>query len=659
MEISDALKYEILKKLQHNSKNKPSEKKCKLKIEFAITMIASIAKDPSPNTAALALEIVKKLQIYLKDVSFPTLDKLILKILNKIFIEEMLGLIKNIEDPDVIAGICYVKYKHLNIVDERIFHVYPSLKGEIKYKIEKHFKDVLLVKVDLKEEHSHLNTSASSSSKSSGLIPDNEASIFKIVFGKAKKWSDIKGYFNLGKGFEKILLIAELISNSKLRDAKAELLSLLTSIKGAKKLILYNMLAYIHFLGLEYHEALFYLDLSLEAAVGDDYHFSLNCKFLLERHAGISSILPMVDVDFSLILLDIEKDTSLIGRYFENKFLIRQVYKCSFQRIMLYSKVPCKESHLKNFFSALEQSLPDFSIFFLFSSEKNLYIYDALDPKTCVKVEWDNLVSDFRNIMAENKKVLSMPVGTSDEKRHWWSIRIRLDQSLGRLLKELQLKIKLKQKGKLLLVLEDLVSFFPFEAVFDVPAVRILSHDIIFQLASLDIKSIFYLLDPADDLKNTRSAISEYFRSKGFENEFLNGVIGRPLIAEEIKETQRSELFMYFGHGTGKKYFDFQATMPKLLFLFGCSSCRLVHVKNFKSNGVCLRHLKKKRGILGNLWDVTDKDLDKFTIAFLDDFFSGKSIPDAIYMNRKVCKLRFLNSAALVTYGINPFLHVK
>lgn len=658
MEISDALKYEILKKLQHNSKNEPSEKKCKLKIEFAITMMASIAKDPTPNTAALAMEIVKKLQVYLKDVSFPTLDKLILKILNKVFIEGMLELIRNIEDPEVLAGVCYVKYKHLNIVDDRIFQVYPSLKGEIKYKIERHFKGILEAKVDLKPENSFLETD-NTALKPCNQSTEEEISIFKTIFGNVKAWSNIEGYFKLGKGFEKIQTIAELISNSKLRDAKAELLALLAFTKGLKKLIVYNMLAYIHFLGLEYHEALFYLDLSLEVALGNDYYFSLNCKFLLERLAGISSIFPTIEIDFSLALLDIEKDNSLISRFFENKFLIRQVYKCNFERIMLYSKVPCQLSHLKNFFSTLEKSLPDFSIFFLFSSETNLYIYDALDPKTCIKVEWDNLVGGFHSIMAENKKVLSMPVVTSDEKRNWWSTRIRLDQSLGKLVKELQLKIKLKTKSKLLLILEDSVSFFPFEAVFDVPAVRILSHDIIFQLIALDIKSIFYLLDPADDLKNTRSAISEYFKSKGFENKFLNGVIGRPLIAEEIKETQRSELFMYFGHGTGKKYFDFQAAMPKILFLFGCSSCRLVHVENFKANGFCLRHLKKKRGILGNLWDVTDKDLDKFTIAFLEDFFSGKSVPDAVYMNKKVCKLRFLNSAALVTYGINPFLYVK
>lgn len=67
---------------------------------------------------------------------------------------------------------------------------------------------------------------------------------------------------------------------------------------------------------------------------------------------------------------------------------------------------------------------------------------------------------------------------------------------------------------------------------------------------------------------------------------------------------------------------------------------------------------------MANLWDVTDKDIDKFAwsvfrrtgIAAPEAPTSAASSPlslaTAVAQSREVCNLRYLNGAAPVVYGI-------
>ncbi len=63
--------------------------------------------------------------------------------------------------------------------------------------------------------------------------------------------------------------------------------------------------------------------------------------------------------------------------------------------------------------------------------------------------------------------------------------------------------------------------------------------------------------------------------------------------------------------------------------------------------------------ILGNLWDVTDKDIDRYLKAMLDLFLQHrkeKTQPNGILetaaLAREACKLGFLIGAAPVCYGL-------
>jgi separase len=73
--------------------------------------------------------------------------------------------------------------------------------------------------------------------------------------------------------------------------------------------------------------------------------------------------------------------------------------------------------------------------------------------------------------------------------------------------------------------------------------------------------------------------------------------------------------------------------------------------------------------LIANLWDVTDRDIDKLTQAVIDKMrltpeahqgkpslseTDGFSVVKALAEAREVCKLKYITGAAPVVYGI-PF----
>ncbi len=56
--------------------------------------------------------------------------------------------------------------------------------------------------------------------------------------------------------------------------------------------------------------------------------------------------------------------------------------------------------------------------------------------------------------------------------------------------------------------------------------------------------------------------------------------------------------------------------------------------------------------ILGCLWDVTDRDIDSLTFFLLEQLKAGASLGEALRYGRDLCKLKCLNGAAPVIYGL-------
>jgi separase len=144
----------------------------------------------------------------------------------------------------------------------------------------------------------------------------------------------------------------------------------------------------------------------------------------------------------------------------------------------------------------------------------------------------------------------------------------------------------------------------------------------------------------------------------------------------------------YFGHSAGEKYIQQHQVQqlekgPGVALLMGCSSGALHEFGDFESNGMPLSYLVSGWCVLslslslfffllfswtdgcastcsaacvGNLWDVTDGDIDRFSESLLKNWTGDKSLLHVISEARKACKMRYLVGASPVYYGVPVFL---
>ncbi|KAF9907200.1 hypothetical protein EC991_011190 [Linnemannia zychae] len=133
----------------------------------------------------------------------------------------------------------------------------------------------------------------------------------------------------------------------------------------------------------------------------------------------------------------------------------------------------------------------------------------------------------------------------------------------------------------------------------------------------VDGRKTFYLLNPGKDLKNTEEEFKGYVQAQpGWD-----GIIGRaPLDMECIQGLSKNDLYIYFGHSGGEQYI--KPTQIRKLghcavsILLGCSSGLLRGSGEFDPTGNAMNYmLAGCPTVVANLWDVTDRDLDRFSKA--------------------------------------------
>ncbi len=147
-----------------------------------------------------------------------------------------------------------------------------------------------------------------------------------------------------------------------------------------------------------------------------------------------------------------------------------------------------------------------------------------------------------------------------------------------------------------------------------------------------------------------------------------------------------ADVFIYAGHGAGEAYLPRRALarlsskkadggrLPDRgndrcasAILMGCSSGALgSRGPHFDPSGCVGAYLTAGApAVLANLWDVTDRDIDKFSLHLLRAWFG--EVPGAAELNpqclaalipeaRQVCKLKYLIGCAPVCYGIPVYL---
>jgi len=311
------------------------------------------------------------------------------------------------------------------------------------------------------------------------------------------------------------------------------------------------------------------------------------------------------------------------------------------------------------------------------------------------KIKADEMVCRLHAVKNRNREILKRRCTEREEKEKWWRDRMELDREIGREAALLDAYLrKFQEKGRLFakqvaLVIEDVLSEIPFEicdvfcgkGVFRAPSLGSLvpppedsaaapnaecksedrpkSSDPPENSREKNACNVFYLLNPEKNLSDTEIRIKETIRE---ELPNSKGIIARAPEPMEIeKQIAKCDVFMYFGHGGGEKFFTPRTLKrvqmhggKKKIFLFGCSSAKISALPNYNTHSTCISYLfiPEIESVTGALWDVTDKDLDHISIGVLRSLQSS-SEPLSVTINRlrHGCKLKYLNGAAIVVYG--------
>ncbi|CAG8174921.1 unnamed protein product [Penicillium olsonii] len=233
-----------------------------------------------------------------------------------------------------------------------------------------------------------------------------------------------------------------------------------------------------------------------------------------------------------------------------------------------------------------------------------------------------------------------------------------------------------------ILVLDKALHLFPWESlpclqgypVCRVPSLECL-RDRILQFrkspsgAVVDRNSGSFVLNPTGDLRSTQTTFEQDLSK--FKS--WNAIVQREPTEDEFRDSlEKKGLFLYFGHGSGAQYIRGRTvkrlTQCAVAFLMGCSSGSLTEAGEYEPYGTPMNYLHAgSPALVATLWDVTDRDIDRFTTTTFDEWGLIKKdkegrvdqeigLDAAIARSRGACVLKYLNGAAPVVYGVPVFL---
>ncbi|EME48667.1 hypothetical protein DOTSEDRAFT_84234 [Dothistroma septosporum NZE10] len=148
-----------------------------------------------------------------------------------------------------------------------------------------------------------------------------------------------------------------------------------------------------------------------------------------------------------------------------------------------------------------------------------------------------------------------------------------------------------------------------------------------------------YILNPGGDLKSTESTLApELAQIINTEGAGWKSIVRRAPNEDEFKSALTSaSTLLYFGHGAGSQYIRPRAIRrldrcSEVVWLMGCSSGAVTEYGKLEASAVPLTYMlagqaRQSRdnsstqpsgqcmSVLATLWDVTDKDIDRFSLA--------------------------------------------
>lgn len=194
-----------------------------------------------------------------------------------------------------------------------------------------------------------------------------------------------------------------------------------------------------------------------------------------------------------------------------------------------------------------------------------------------------------------------------------------------------------------------------------------------------------YILNPEGDLKTTQATFEKSLQTLSE----WDGIINREPSADEMKKCHQSkDLLLYFGHGSGAQFIRAKEIRAldkcAVTILMGCSSGALSEAGEFELYGPPTHYMHGGcPALVATLWDVTDKDIDRFAQRTFENWGllespesvemasrgrsrkkagvahemkAKMSLVEAVAKGKEACHLRYLNAAAVCVYGIPVYI---
>ncbi|KAI8071039.1 peptidase family C50-domain-containing protein [Gongronella butleri] len=177
----------------------------------------------------------------------------------------------------------------------------------------------------------------------------------------------------------------------------------------------------------------------------------------------------------------------------------------------------------------------------------------------------------------------------------------------------------------------------------------------------------YYVLNPSGDLQHTETEFKDLFAR------FWLGLAGEKPTEMEVQQAlKQHEIYIYFGHSAGQSLVRGQVIrqLPRcpVSILMGCSSGALQAQGDFDPHGYALNYLLGgSPAVVANLWDVTDKSIDRVAKRMMERWgllpssepSTGCSLVEAVSKSRDDCPLPYLIGAATVVYGVPVYLNTS
>ncbi|ELQ76029.1 Regulator of spindle pole body duplication [Trachipleistophora hominis] len=382
----------------------------------------------------------------------------------------------------------------------------------------------------------------------------------------------------------------------------------------------YNTESYAYFCLGDYHNTRKVLLSGLKHAENDEqYSDYVDKLLLLDRVAHISGVHPNILVKFN-------------NDWHRNRT----------ERQIRFRDCHNKYRDFKNFitmrFNDFRARMVDFNeyVYLFYCKDGRLTIYDCKNNvKTRTSVEISDKILQLRTLLNRSKETVARKVTSPESIRKWWIDRYNIDNDLEKLV---SFKLNYKFEGEITICLDEDLTEFPFERTCELRkcnVFRLSCSEYVFRdqkhlvLKKLTISCIAGGIN----LRKTEQRISKFTEKHGIDS----------IVSEN------TEIFAFFGHGSGIKHI--QMYTPSVMLLFGCSSVRLIERQNFQKVGVPVKYLNTSQIILGCLWDVTDYDIDMFGTCLIELISNGETIHKAIDKAKLRMRLKWLNGASIVVYG--------